>query len=248
MKKVLHWYDNNVAGAGTYAMTLIQDDTAVRSQATYTADREYGMTNLIITCTLGNYITITRSDHQGEPIALAIPADTVADYNKSINLREILGGRGVIINKNETVSITVTTTGNSDCNILMELDDKIDKTNAHGVVAAGLAAAVAYTPVETGGNMVSALRPNGNYRLRGLYVTSTTLLNVALGRPKIGFIGVQGQGAQLLGHDYTTLTKEQVEIVSGTGAELNAEMQTWITCVAADAAAVQRLHFIYECD
>lgn len=248
MKKTLQWSDANVGGAGTYDVNLIMDDTIVRNQVDFVAPVKYGMTKLIITCTLGSYMTIYRTDHQGDPLQFAIPADTVADFNKTIDLLEILDGHGIILNKNETMTMTVTVTGNSNINVLMELDDKIPTTNCRALVAAGLNAAVAYTPVETGGNMVNALRPNGNYRTRAVYITSTTLLNVMMGRAKTGFVAVQGQGAQLLGHQYAKLDKEQVEMLSGTGAELNAEMLTYLTCVTTDAAAVQRLHYIYETD
>lgn len=236
------------AGAGTYAATLIRDNGKVRNADAYTANKRYGITRVQIMNAGGSYITMSRSSHQEDDITLEQIADTLADADKVIDLFEMLGGKGVVLEANEGLSIDVTVTANSTIDIFVELDDTIPVTNAYGVRAAGANAAVANTCVETGANVTAAMNPNKKYRARGIYFTSTTIINAQLGVDGNGLVTVPGQNAILTGQGFTVLKPDQAKVLEGTGSTYQSTFECWIAATAADAANVQVINIVFECN
>lgn len=250
MMHTLHFtYNNAAGGAGTYTIPLANEDGNARASNFWTAPKPMGITRVIITGANGNYISMARNAHQADTMQLAQQADTLADLKKTIQLSKILGDgkspKGLEVLGDETLTITATMTGNGVISILVELDDTIPVVNAIGIVQAGVNAAVAYALTPTGANIAAGMDPKKNYRLRGVYFTSTTILGVVL-RMKTNYVSIPGQNAVLTGQGYTKLAAEQANVMVGTGSEYRANYEASILCSAADAAAVQRLHFIFE--
>lgn len=246
MTSLLFMYNNAAGGANTYTIPITNENGQARNANSWTSPKKQGITRVIITGANGNYITISRNAHQADNLGLAQLADTLADAKKTIQFQKILGGKGVIVDADETLSITATMTGNGVISILVELDDAIPTVNAIGIVQAGVnAVATGYVLQPTGANISTGMDPKRTYRLRGTYFTSTTILGVVI-RMREHYITLPGQNAVLTGQGYTTLADNQADKLTGTGSEFRAQYESFVLCSTTDAAAVQRLHFIFE--
>jgi len=234
------------AGAGTYAATLINENGKVRNLASYQANKKYGITRVQIMGANGSHICIDRSSHEGEDLTLIQIADTLADQFKEIDFVDILAGAGVVLDENEGLSINVTVTGNATINIFVELDDKIKTVNAKAIRVEGSAAAKANELVDTGGNVPTGMNPNKTYRMRATYATSTTIHVIVYSINDSDYIFVPGKNAILTGQNYDTLSKDQAEMLTGTGSDYVQTFMAFIVATAADAANVQFLGIIFE--
>lgn len=245
MKKVLMFQMVTAAGAGTYAAALISENGAVKNQAAWVANKAYGITKIIPMGANGSYSCIHRNDHPADDITLTHPADTLADYDKVIDIQDIFGGQGIAVNASESITINVTVTGNATINILIELDDAIKVVNARGVRAAGANALVANTPIETGANIYANFNPNVEYRMRGVALLSTSI-QTAYAMIKDNAIALPGANAILTGQGYAKLTDSQAKILTGTGADFTNTFSLYVTATAADAANVQFWCVLFE--
>lgn len=246
MKSVLMFQAVNAAGAGTYAMNLISENGQVKNQASWTAPKKMAITKIQPMGANGDYSCIARSDHASDDITFVHPADTLADYDKVIDIASMFGGKaGIVINQAETMTLTTTMTGNGTINIQIELDDAVTAVNARGIRAAGANALVANTPVETGGNLIANLAPNSTYRIRGACLESTTI-QMAFAGVKGSYTSIPGANAVLTGQGYATLTSDQAAVMQATGAEFTSTFALWVTGTAADAANVQIFYLIME--
>lgn len=244
-KKVLMFSMTTVAGAGTYASTLISEDGQVKNLAGFVAPRDMAITKIIPMGAAGSYSCFARNDHPGDDITFTHPADTLADYDKEIDIREMFGGAGIVINKNETLTLTNTVTGNATINVLVELDDTIRRVNARGVRIAGATAFTANVPTETGGNVAANMNPSTEYRLRGCALLSTSI-QTAYAMLKGLSVALPGANAILTGQGYKLLSPEAAKVMSGTGADYTATFALYATGTAADAANVQFYCLIFE--
>ena len=244
MKKVLMFSMTNAAGAGTYAANLISEDGQVKNLAGFTAPKDYGITKIIPMGANGSFSTFARSAHQADNLVITHPADTLADYDKEIPIDKMLNA-GIIINANETLTLTNTVTGNATINVLVELDDSIAKVNARGIQVAGANAFVANTPTETGGNVPANFNPNVQYRLRGIAFLSTSI-QTAYAMLKGSSVALPGANAILSGQGYSILTPEQAKVMTGTGADWVNTFFLYATGTAADAVGVQSINMILE--
>lgn len=236
------------AGAGTYAATLTADNGVARNLAGYTSPKKQAITKVQIMGANATYIDIARSAHQGENLTLMPVADTLADAVKSIDIADIMGGKGIIVDLNEVLTINVTVSGNATVLVFIELDDKIATVNAKAVRAAGANAAVAATPTDTGGNVPTGMNPNKTYRPRAVYATSTTIQNLTLSLNDSDCISLDGQTAIVSGQGYQKLRDEQAAVMQGTGNVYAQTFKAFITASAADAANVQFIGVIFECN
>lgn len=244
MKKTLIFSMTTAAGAGTYAMTLISEDGTVKNQAAFTAPKDMAITRIIPMGANGSYSTMARSAHQADNSVFDHPADTLADHTKTIDFMELMG-QGIEISANEQLTFTTTVTGNATISLGVELDDTVKKTNARCIRAAGVNAAVALTPTESGGNVATNMNPIAKYRLRAARITSTSIQHVEL---KLGTntILVPGVNAILTGQGFVKLSDDQASVMTGFGAEWQSTFNAWLTCTAADAANVQFLNMLFE--
>lgn len=245
MKKVLIF--QLVAGGAVTnsAATLISEDGQTKSSNLWTANKKWGITKVIIMGASTTYVTLTRSGHSADTMVLMPPADTLADLKKTINLAKILGGKAVIIDAKEGLSVTATTSGATTTNITLELDDSMATTNARAVRAAGTTAMVANTPTESGANVVTGLNPNGTYRVRGTYLTSTSMQSMVM-RLGNNYIALPSTNAIQSGQGYTTLTTDQATLMTGEGSEYTSTFSLWGVASAADAANTQFFGVIFE--
>lgn len=248
MKRTLHFQMVTAAGAGTYAATLIRDNGKVRNSDAYTSDKLQAITRVQIMGANGMHTVLARSSHPGDDLDLIQIADTLADQDKVIDLIDILDGKGVELKASEALSLTVEVSGNATINIFIELDDSVPRVNAYAVRVAGTDAAVASTGVETGGNVPGAMNPIKTYRMRAIYATSTSIVSMDIGVNGNGLIHTPGQNAIVTGQKFQKLTKDQATLMIGTGSEYVNTFEAWITATAADAAAVQFLNPIFECN
>lgn len=245
-KKVLVFQMVTAAGAGTYAATLISEDGQVKALAGWTAPKQYAITKIQPMGANGDYSCFARSAHQADDITFVHPADTLADYDKVIDIVEMFGGKaGIVIDANETLTLTNTVTGNATINVQVELDDSVTAVNARGMRIAGANALGANTPTETGGNFAANLNPNATYRIRSQSLKSTTI-QMAYAMLKGNSTAMPGSNAILTGQGYTTLSKQQAEVMTGTGAEFTNTFFLYVTGSAADAANTQLFYFIVE--
>jgi len=245
-KTVLVFSMTTAAGAGTYASTLISENGQVKNLAGWTAPRKMAITKITPMGANGDYSCFARSDHPSDNITFVHPADTLADYDKVIDVVEMFGGKaGIIINPNEGLSLTNTVTGNATINVQIELDDSITAVNARAIRIAGANAFVANVPTETGGNVAANLKPNSAYRVRSFCFQSTSI-QMAYAMLKGNSCSLPGANAVLTGQGYTALTDEQAGILEGSGAEFTNTFLLYATGTAADAANVQDIYIFME--
>lgn len=246
MKKTLMFSQTNTGGtAATIAMSLISEDGQVKNQAQWTAPKNMAITRLIPIGATGNYSTLSRSSHAADNIVFVHPADTLADQDKNINIIDYLGGKGIEVLANESITMTSTISNSGTTSVLIELDDSVGAVNARMVRAAGANAAVALTPVESGANIVTGLNPNAKYRMRAFWATSTTIQHVMV-KLNNNCIAMPGKNAILTGQGHTKLSDDQAAAMTGTGAEFTSGFSAWITCVTTDAANVQVFNILFE--
>lgn len=245
-KSVLMFQMVTAAGAGTYAAALISENGQVKNQAAWTAPKDMAITKIIPMGANGDYSTLARNDHQADDLIFVHPSDTLADYDKVIDIVEMFGGKaGIVVNKGESITLTNTVTGNATINVMIELDDSITRVNGRGIRAAGVNALVANTPTETGGNIPADLNPSTTYRARGVSLKSTSI-QTAMGVLKGASTALPGSNAILTGQGYSKLDKDQAEVMQGTGAEWDSTFGLWVTGTAADAANVQLWYIFME--
>lgn len=246
MKTVLMFSMTTAAGAGTYASTLISENGAVKNQASWVANRDCAITKIIPMGANGDYSCLARSGHQADNLTFVHPSDTLADYDKVVDLLKMFGGKaGVAVDKSESISLTNTVTGNATINVLIELDDAVTRVNARGVRIAGANALVANVPTESGGNVATNFNPNTDYRLRGASLKSTSI-QTAFGVLKGSSVALPGSNAILTGQGYSTLDPDQAKVMQGLGSEWQSTFGLWVTGTAADAANVQLWYLILE--
>lgn len=234
------------AGAGTYASTLISENGQVKNLAGWVAPKDMAITKIQPMGANGDYSCIARSAHQADNITFVHPADTLADYDKVIDIVEMFGGKaGIVVSKNETLTMTNTVTGNATINVQIELDDSITRVNARGIRAAGATAFTANVPTETGANIPTNLNPNLNYRIRGASLKSTSI-QMAYAMLKGASVAIPGSNAILTGQGYTALTSEQAGVLTGSGSDFHSTFALYATGTAADAANVQLFYLIVE--
>lgn len=246
-KTVLMFQMVTAAGAGAYDAALISENGQVKNQAAWTAPRQMAITKIIPMGANGNFSTLARNAHAADDITFVHPSDTLADYDKVIDILNMFGGKaGIVVDQGESITINTTVTGNATINILIELDDSVTKVNARGIQAAGVNALVANTPTESGGNVPANLNPNVTYRMRGVSLKSTSI-QTAYGMLKGSATALPGSNAILTGQGYSKLDSDQAIVMQGTGAEYLATFGLWVTGTAADAANVQFYYIIFEC-
>ena len=246
MKTVLQYTMTTGAGAGTYAATNVSVNGKTKSQATYVADKNYGITKVQIMGANGSYITVARDGHPGDDLNLIQQADALTDAQKMIDIYELFNQKGITLDKGEGLSMTIAVTANATIDVFIELDDSVSRVNGKAVRVLGSNAAVANTPVETGALVPGGFAPSDVYRGRACYFTSTTIQNMSIGLNNKGLCVQPGQNAILTGQGYTKLDNKQAELMTGTGQEYSATFEAWINATAADAANVQILGMIFE--
>lgn len=247
-RRVQVWTMTTAAGAGTYAMTLISENGVARNLTTWRTPAAMGICKVKAMGANGVRYTITRTGHAADTLVFPQLADTLADVNKEIDLEKLLDNAGIELLAGEDVTITSTVSGNATITLVIELDESITRVNVRAPRVAGASAAVAATPTETGANLRAALSASARYTLKALFVTSTTIEHL------ISRFGVKGRelyeaidtpGALLTGvGNYGKLDKP----VAGTGAEFGTDYALDIMCSAADAANLQDIYAILECN
>lgn len=244
-KTCLMFSMTTAAGAGTYASNLISENGQVKNLAGWVAPKKMAITKIIPMGAAGDYSVINRSAHQADAITFVHPADTLADYDKEIKIDDILGGQGIVVDANETLTLNNVVTGNATINVLIELDDTIKSVNARGVRAAGANALVANVPTETGGNIPTNFNPNALYRMRASCLKSTSI-QTAYAMLNGHSCALPGSNAILTGQGYSIISKEGCAVLSGSGATWQSTYFQYVTGTAADAANVQLFYFIFE--
>lgn len=250
MKYHLQWYVNNAAGgAGTYNLGLVAENGRVVAQNDWKAPERCAIVKVSSIGLTGIYSTIARNGHPGDDLSVPTLADTGADFEDQLDLEKMLGGKGIIVNSGESITVSSTCTGNGLLNCDIELDTSVPAGNHRLVQVAGAnAVAVADVAIETGGNFRAAaiLVPGTRYTAKAVYSLSTTQHFALIGFEKKGMCRIPGHTALLLGHRMYVLPPSAQRMMTETGEYYQSQFRWYVKATAADAANTQRLFVLLE--
>lgn len=241
-------FETTHAGATTLASVLLFENGQVRAAGGWTAPKRMGITRVTIAGVAVNFALITRNGHARSPITL----------NGNQAAATIIGGRpgydfmyncgkGVIVDNNETLTVTTTATGAGVVKVSIELDDAVPLMDFRAVRVAGSAALVVDTPTPTGANVAPGIQPNGRYKLRLCNIFAAATSNDSyIGFKDGGQIQIGTPHAAALNSAPRWLADDQVKYLSGTGTEFLNNLTISIVDTVATAAATIVLNVGWE--
>lgn len=240
------YYNNAAGGAGTYAVPTVMVNGVATANAGWAAPEKVGLVRVMFLSTVGTSGIINRNQHAQHVLTVPVLADTGADYEQHLNFEDMLGGKGIVVEKGETVTLQAVLTGNGVVYAYAEYDSLAQTVDASCLRVAGAAAMVAGIPVETGGNLrAAAFEPNTKYQLHAVYWLSTTAIRVAVGLTAGKLVDGRAHTAVLLGHKMDVLTDRAKTLLTGTGSEWTANALVLASATAADAANTQAGYFLF---
>jgi hypothetical protein len=234
------YYNNAAGGAGTYAVPTVLVNGVAVAGAGWSAPEKVALVRCAFLSTVGTSGIINRNSHPQHVLTLPVLYDTGGDYEQHINFEDILDGKGVLVDKGETVNLQAVLTGNGVVYAFLEFDTSVTGVDASCLRVAGAQAMVAGIPVETGGNLrAAAFEPNTKYNLQAVYWLSTTAIRASVGLTSLKLVDCRAHTAVLLGHKMDVLTPSAKKLLSGQGSEWTSNALVFGSATAADAAATQ---------
>lgn len=245
MRKILHLTCVH-GGAGEAAALLQYEDGVARGGlAVWTAGKAWGIVKVSVMTANALGVRIVRGGHQGDDVTIPCCGDTLADFEQSVDLKDLLDGAGIDVRANEVLNFVSIAGAACTTSIVIELEDNCPRVNVRGLRVAGAAAAVADVPTETGANIRAGLSNDGTYKLKAMLFTSTTIQKVMLRWTKQGEVTnqcIDGSPALAAGAQFRKLKTP----LRGTGATFGTDFFAEILATAADAAAVQDIFALFE--